>query len=118
MTQLALTMSAQAITGADGTTSLVIGPATQNETWSVKRITVSNNSTSNNQVTATAYRNYVGPTSIIGATYSGQQDADSDFGQDFQGSENLVVQWQNADVNSICVVTISGTRTLKGVLIY
>ena len=118
MTQLALTMSAQAVTGANGITTIVIGPATQNEMWSVKRITVSNTSTSINMITATAYRNYVGPTSIIGATYSGQQDADSDFGQDFQGSENLVVQWLNADVDSICVVTISGTRTLKGVLIY
>ena len=118
MTLLALNMSGQAVANAGGNATILLGPDTQNETWTVKRVTISNTSLPTVQVTAQMYRNYVGPTNFIGGTYAAQSDTDSSVSQEFRGSENLVVTFTNADVGSLCTVSVFGDRELRGAVIY
>lgn len=118
MTLLALTVSGQATANAAGNATILLGPDTQNEVWTVKRVTISNTSVATMQVTAQMYRNYVGATNFIGGTYAAQSDTDSNVLQEFRGSENLVVVYSNADPNSLCTVSVFGDRELKGALIY
>lgn len=99
---------------ADGTGTVYLGPNTYGQSWSIALITVQCSSVSVSQFYL--YRNSVLPGSLIGSSWSGNQDSDtSDSIPDLQYGEKLVGVWQGADPNSTATIVVNGSiKDIRG----
>lgn len=102
-----LDVSANTIIDSAGNGTVVIGPATYGQSWSISLITVQCSSVSPSQFRL--YRNSALPQNLIGSTYNGNQDSDtSDSIPDLQYGERLVGVWSVADSGSTAFIVING----------
>jgi hypothetical protein len=102
--------SATGTADGSGIATARIGPRRAFERWEVRSVSLQNTST-NLTPKASIYRAFVGPSSFINGTYSGNFDTDSDFNQELQSGEDLIVQWEGCDPGSISTVILQGIRT-------
>lgn len=107
--------SGSATVGANGRASVTLQPLRSFERWDITRMTVANTSTVL-VPTARIYRGSESPSALVEGTYTGTQDS-SDTKVSLENGERLIAVWEGkavntagADVGSVCVFTIEGTK--------
>jgi hypothetical protein len=102
--------SVSATIPASGTTQVRLGPNRYGISWHITRIVVTCTTPSTQQVTFVAYRGFVSPTTMIGGTYSGQQDND-DCDITLGVGDLIVGTFTGANAGDVATMTFIGTFT-------
>jgi hypothetical protein len=90
---------------ADGTASISFGHTSQNEEWTIEKVTCQVSTAVSEPTFATDVNGR-----FTGGSYSGSMDTDSSFGETLSAQDVLTGRWINADPGATATMTITGYK--------